>query len=44
MPRQATRLAPVESPTDEQLTVLVADDIPIPGEGPLTIVRPVGTV
>ncbi|MET0904291.1 MAG: AAA family ATPase [Acidimicrobiales bacterium] len=41
---QATRLAPIDSPTDEQLTVLVADDIPTPGEGPLTIVRPVGTV
>ena len=41
---QATRLAPIDAPTDEQLTVLVADDIPAPGEGPLTIVRPVGTV
>ena len=41
---QATRLAPIDSPTDEQLTVLVADDIPVPGEGPLTIVRPIGTV
>ncbi len=36
---QATRLAPVDHPTDEQLTVLVADDIPVPGEGPLTVVR-----
>jgi len=41
---QATRLAPIESPTDEQLTVLIADDIPAPGEGPLTVVRPAGTV
>ena len=41
---QATRLAPVDAPTDEQLTVLVADDIPAPGEGPLTVVRPAGTV
>ncbi|MFL6205426.1 MAG: AAA family ATPase [Acidimicrobiales bacterium] len=40
---QATRLAPVDSPTDEQLTVLVAEDIPVPGEGPLTVVRPAGT-
>jgi Cdc6-like AAA superfamily ATPase len=37
---QATRLAPVDSPTDDQLTTLVADDIPAPGEGPLTVVRP----
>ena len=36
---QATRLAPVDAPTDEQLTVLVAEDIPTPGEGPLTVVR-----
>jgi Cdc6-like AAA superfamily ATPase len=36
---QATRLAPVDSPTDEQLTVLLAEDIPAPGEGPLTVVR-----
>jgi len=36
---QATRLAPVASPTDDQLTVLVAEDIPAPGEGPLTVVR-----
>jgi SpoVK/Ycf46/Vps4 family AAA+-type ATPase len=41
---QATRLAPIDSPTDEQLTVLVAEDIPSPGEGPLTVVRPTGTV
>ena len=39
---QATRLAPVDHPSDEQLTVLVADDIPVPGEGPLTVVRPGG--
>ena len=36
---QAMRLAPVDPPTDEQLTTLVADDIPPPGEGPLTVVR-----
>jgi len=36
---QAMRLAPVETPTDEQLTVLEADDIPVPGKGPLTVVR-----
>jgi len=36
---QAMRLAPVETPTDDQLTILVADDIPVPGEGPLTVVR-----
>jgi hypothetical protein len=39
---QATRLAPVDHPSDEQLTVLVADDIPVPGQGPLTMVRPGG--
>lgn len=38
---QATRLAPVGAPTDEQLTTLMADDIPPPGEGPLTVARPV---
>ncbi len=37
---QATRLAPVDTPTDEQLTILLADDIPAPGQGPLTVVRP----
>jgi hypothetical protein len=36
---QAMRLAPVDAPTDEQLTVLVADDVPPPGQGPLTVVR-----
>jgi Cdc6-like AAA superfamily ATPase len=36
---QALRLGPIDSPTDEQLTVLLADDIPAPGEGPLTVVR-----
>jgi len=41
---QAMRLAPIEAPTDEQLTVLAADNIPAPGEGPLTVVRPAGTV
>jgi ATPase family associated with various cellular activities (AAA)/AAA lid domain len=39
---QATRLAPVDHPTDEQLTLLVADDIPEPGDGPLTVARPPG--
>ena len=37
---QALRLAPVDAPTDDQLTMLVADDIPAPGDGPLTVVRP----
>ncbi len=36
---QAMRLAPVATPTDDQLTTLVADDIPPPGEGPLTVVK-----
>jgi SpoVK/Ycf46/Vps4 family AAA+-type ATPase len=39
---QATRLVAVERPTDDELT---ADDIPMPGTGPVTAVRPaVGTV
>ena len=37
---QATRLAPIDHPSDEQLTRLVADDIPEPGAGPLTAGRP----
>ena len=42
---QATRLVDVEAPTDDQLTTLVADDIPTPGTGPVTVVRPaIGTV
>jgi len=42
---QAMRLAPVDAPTDDQLTILIADDIPVPGEGPLTVIRPAtGTV
>jgi hypothetical protein len=42
---QATRLVAVEQPTDEALTTLVADDIPAPGTGPVTVVRPaIGTV
>ena len=42
---QATRLADVAEPTNDQLTTLVADDIPTPGAGPLTVVRPAtGTV
>lgn len=36
----AMRLAPVEVPTDLELTTLVADDIPMPGEGPVTAARP----
>ncbi|MEO6318157.1 MAG: AAA family ATPase [Acidimicrobiales bacterium] len=36
---QAMRLAPVDTPTDDELTILMADDIPVPGEGPLTVVR-----
>ena len=36
---QAMRLGPIETPTDDQLTTLMADDIPPPGEGPLTVVR-----
>jgi hypothetical protein len=42
---QATRLVAVEHPTDDELTTLVADDIPTPGTGPVTVVRPaIGTV
>jgi Cdc6-like AAA superfamily ATPase len=42
---QATRLVAVDEPTDEQLTTLTADDIPTPGTGPVTVVRPaIGTV
>lgn len=42
---QAMRLGPVATPSDAQLTTLVSDDIPEPGEGPLTVVRPAaGTV
>jgi hypothetical protein len=42
---QATRLVTVDQPTDEQLTTLIADDIPTPGTGPVTVVRPtLGTV
>ena len=42
---QATRLVTVDQPTDEQLTTLTADDIPTPGTGPVTVVRPaIGTV
>lgn len=42
---QATRLVAVEHPSDEELTTLVADDIPAPGTGPVTAARPtVGTV
>jgi hypothetical protein len=41
---QATRLAPVDAPTDEQLALLEAVDLPAPGEGPLTTTRrPVGS-
>jgi Cdc6-like AAA superfamily ATPase len=42
---QALRLGPVDAPSDAELTTLVADDIPPPGQGPLTVVRPpAGTV
>lgn len=42
---QAMRLGPVDAPSDAQLTTLVADDVPAPGQGPLTVVRPAtGTV
>ena len=42
---QALRLGPVDAPSDQQLTTLVADDVPPPGQGPLTVVRPpAGTV
>lgn len=37
---QAMRLAPVDAPTDDQLTTVVADDIPAPGDGPLTVAKP----
>ncbi|HEX4868728.1 MAG TPA: AAA family ATPase [Acidimicrobiales bacterium] len=36
---QATRLASVDQPTDAQLTDLQAEDIPAPGEGPITAAR-----
>jgi SpoVK/Ycf46/Vps4 family AAA+-type ATPase len=36
----AMRMAPIEVPTDLELTTLVADDIPVPGTGPVTVVRP----
>lgn len=35
----ATRLAGVAHPTDQQLTTLVADDVPMPGHGPVTTPR-----
>lgn len=42
---QAMRLAPIDAPSDAELTSLLAEDIPLPGEGPLTVVRPpAGTV
>jgi hypothetical protein len=42
---QATRLVAIDQPTDEQLTTLTSDDIPTPGTGPVTVVRPaIGTV
>ena len=42
---QATRLVAGGHPTDDQLRTLVADDIPLPGTGPVTVVRPaIGTV
>jgi Cdc6-like AAA superfamily ATPase len=36
----AMRLAGVEVPSDLELTTLVADDVPMPGTGPVTTVRP----
>jgi hypothetical protein len=36
---QATRLVAIDEPTDEQLTTLVAEDIPGPGTGPVTVTR-----
>lgn len=35
----ASRVAGLPDPTDEQLTTLVADDIPMPGQGPVTTTR-----
>lgn len=35
----ASRLADVEDPTDEELTTIVADDVPMPGQGPITTAR-----
>ncbi|MFP5255697.1 MAG: AAA family ATPase [Acidimicrobiia bacterium] len=35
----ATRLADVEHPTDAQLTTILADDVPMPGQGPVTASR-----
>jgi hypothetical protein len=42
---QATRLVEAEEPSDDELTTLTAADIPAPGTGPVTTVRPaLGTV
>jgi hypothetical protein len=42
---QALRLGPIEAPSDDQLTTLVAEDVPLPGTGPITVARPpAGTV
>lgn len=42
---QATRLAGIEHPSDDELTTLVAADLPEPGTGPVTVTRPtLGTV
>ena len=42
---QAMRLEGVEHPSDAELTALEADDIPVPGTGPVTVVKPdLGTV
>jgi Cdc6-like AAA superfamily ATPase len=42
---QATRLVDDDSPTDEQLSTLIAEDVPAPGEGPVTATRPsIGSV
>lgn len=41
---QATRLVTVDQPSDAQLTMLTADDLPAPGTGPVTVTRPrIGT-
>jgi Cdc6-like AAA superfamily ATPase len=42
---QATRLVGQDEHTDVELTTLTADDLPMPGTGPVTVTRPaIGTV
>jgi len=42
---QATRLVGIDHPSDDELTTLVAADLPAPGTGPVTVTRPaLGTV